>query len=347
LIGADDRLKALELIREAVLAGARRFKCCEVLEISLRTLQRWESGDIQDRRKGAMKSIPRKLSQQERDELVSIACSDIFRDCNPYEIVAISAENGHYYASESTFYRVLAERDMLNHRSDVSPTKVRNRPPERIATGPDQVWCWDITYLKSDVAGLFYYAYVVIDIFSRKIVGWEISNREHEDVAKNLFRRIQLKQNLRGVYLHSDNGNPMKGATMLMLLYNLGVVPSFSRPRVSDDNPFIESLFKTVKYTPGYPKCFVGLDHAGSWFADFVDWYNMKHRHSQIGYVTPEQRHDGTCKIIYGIRNRTYDLALERHPERFNGKHKIWKGPDSVCLNPLPETKKIMQGIAS
>lgn len=330
----------VELVRESMASGARKIRCCEVLEISLRTLQRWERGDITDRRKGSFKTVPRKLSVHERDGIISAVCSVEFRNCNPYEIVAIMAEKGLYLASESSIYRILREENMLAHRSNSRPAASNNRPPERVANGPNQVWCWDITYLRSSVSGLFYYAYVIIDIYSRKIVGWEVSDEESADVAVRLFMRIRQSRNLSGIYLHSDNGNPMKGSTMLMLLYHLGIAPSFSRPRVSDDNPFIESFFRTVKYTPGYPKCFTNEAHAREWFCDFVNWYNTEHRHSQIGYVTPEQRHSGSAEEIYKVRNRTYADAFEKHPERFSGKPRKWKGQDVVYLNPSPDTRE-------
>lgn len=347
LIPCDKRMHVVELVREAVASGARKQKCCEVLEISLRSLQRWERGHITDRRKGSLKTVTRKLSDDERELVVSTACSAKFQDCNPYEIVAILAEKGLYFASESTFYRILRERNMLTHRSNSRPAASNNRPPERIATGPDQVWCWDITYLRSPVNGLFYYAYAIIDVFSRKIVGWEISDREDVVVAIRLFWRIRQSKKLNGVYLHSDNGNPMKGATMLVFLHHLGIVPSFSRPRISDDNPYIESFFKTVKYTSGYPKCFTSEIHAREWFANFVNWYNTEHRHSQIGYVTPEQRHNGSAEAIYRVRNDTYAKAYNKHPERFSHKPKIWKGQDSVYLNPMPDTKVTLKKMVS
>ena len=343
LIPEEQRARIVVIVREAIQSGARKRKCGEVIEISVRTLQRWERRKTRDRRKGSLKTVTRKLSEQERSEVISAACSIEFRDYNPHEIVAIMAESGRYLASESTFYRILRKEQLLAHRANSRPASSNSRPPERAATEPNQVWCWDITYLRSAVSGLFYYAYVIIDIYSRKIVGWEISSKESEDIAVGLFRRICALRNLSGIYLHSDNGNPMKGATMLMLLYHLGIVPSFSRPRVSDDNPFIESFFKTVKYTEGYPKYFESEDHVRRWFCDFVDWYNTKHRHSMIGYVTPEQRHNGTAKEIYDKRNQVYAKAFASHPERFSSKPKIWKGQDIVFLNPLPDTRKALK----
>lgn len=328
-------------------AGARKIKCCEVLEISVRTLERWERGAACDRRKGAAKSVPRKLSEEEKKTIVSTACSETYRDCNPYEIVADLAEKGTYLASESTFYRILREVKMLLHRGDCRPATRSHKPDELVATDPNQVWCWDITYLRSSVNGLFYYAYAIIDIFSRKIVGWEVSDVESGEVAERLFRRLTKSYNLKGVYLHSDNGSPMKGVTMLTLLYKLGVITSFSRPRVSDDNPFIESFFKTVKYTAGYPKCFLDLDHARCWFGDFVNWYNTEHRHSRIGYVTPQQRHEGSADCIFQARNQTYAQAYAQHSERFSSKPKTWGAPEAVYLNPTAETRKQLMQKAS
>lgn len=328
----------MELIQEAVNAGAKKWRCCNVMDISLRTYQRWERGDIHDRRKGAVKTVFRKLTEEERKQVITVACSPENKDRTPHEIVPILAENGHYLASESSFYRILREVAMINHRADSRPASASNRPPELAATGPNQVWCWDITYLRSPVTGMFYYAYVIEDIFSRMIVGWEISTEESAEIAAALFARICLGRGLSGIKLHSDNGNPMKGATMLALLYRLSIMPSFSRPRVSNDNPYIESFFKTVKYTAGYPKCFGDIGHARSWFADFVDWYNTKHRHSAIGFVTPAQRHDGSAGGVYAARNETYQKAKASHPERFVNGTKVWRGPEAVYLNRAPET---------
>jgi len=341
LITPEDRIKVVDLIREAVNAGARQWRCCDVLEISQRSYQRWERGDLQDKRKGAVKTVTRKLSEDERKQVIDISCSKEYKDLTPYEIVAILAQNGHYLASESTFYRILRDTDMIHHRSNSRPASSSNRPPELVATGPNQVWCWDITYLRSPISGIFYYAYVIEDIFSRKIVGWEIGTEESSEIAAGLFARICLGRGLSGIRLHSDNGNPMKGATMLALLYRLGIMPSFSRPRVSDDNPFIESLFRTVKYTTGYPKCFVDVTHARTWFSDFADWYNTKHLHSAIGYVTPSQRHDGSANGIYAERNSVYQKAMSVHPERFVNGIRVWGGPEKVYLNRAPASEHV------
>ena len=340
LISQEDKSRSVELVKEAMNNGASKSECCNILEISIRTLQRWEKECRGDSRKGALKSIPRKLSEEERQNLIDTACSGEFKDLTPHEIVAILAENSVYIASERTFYRVLNAANMLHHRSNSKPCSKTGKPVELKATGPDQVWCWDITYLRTTVRGLYFYCYMIKDIWTKEIVGWEIHAVEDVDIAAEMFKKLKGKRNLRGVKLHSDNGNPMKGATMIMTLYNLGVLPSYSRPRVSNDNPYIESLFKTMKYTAGYPGQFNDIEHARIWMADFVNWYNTEHRHSAIAYVTPAQRRSGEYKAILERRNVTMEYARLAHPERWGNRIRVWKANEEIYLNPSDETKK-------
>jgi putative transposase len=334
MIPPEDRQTAVVLIREAVESGARKWKACEVLEISVSTCCRWEHDGIVDRRKGSVKTVVRKLTLEERREILEVSCAKRFRDLSPHHIVPILAEEGRYIASESTFYRVLRSEAMVNHREDSKRRSSAGQPSELVATGPNQVWSWDITWLRSEIRGLYYYCYMIKDIWKKDIVAWEIHEHESVEVAAAMFRRLKLKRNLHGVRLHSDNGNPMKGSTMIVTLYNLGVIPSFSRPRVSDDNPYIESLFKTMKYTAGYPGTFKGLEHARVWMADFVNWYNTEHRHSAIGYVTPAQRGSGRDMEIYERRNRVLEAARSRHPERWVNGMRRWERRDVIVLNP-------------
>lgn len=337
MIPAEDRKLAVALIEEAAAAGARLFRACDVLGISTRTFARWKSGNVTDRRKGAPKRVPRKLSEAEREEIIRISCSEEYRDQNPNEIVVDLLEKGRYIASSSTFYRVLRSRNMVHHRSETKAPRTSARPPELVATGPNQVWSWDITYLKTSVSGIFLYAYVIIDVWSRKIVGWEIHERESPELAAELFQRLSTRLDLRGVKLHADNGNAMKASTIIVMLYRLGIIPSFSRPRVSDDNPYIESLFKTMKYNVRYPSCFTDLHHARSWLADFVNWYNMFHRHSAIGYVTPHERHEGLDLVKFERRNETLERARADHPERWGKRIGLHGAPRIVYLNPIPK----------
>jgi putative transposase len=346
MISPEDKQTAVILIREAVESGARKWKACEVLEISLRTCRRWELDGTEDRRKGAEKTVARKLTQEERQDVIEVSCDKRFWDLSPHHIVPILAEEGRYIASESTFYRVLRVKAMVNHREDARAHSTVGKPLELVATGPDQVWSWDITWLNSEVRGLYYYCYMIKDIWKKDIVGWEIHEHESVDIAAAMFRRLKLKRSLRGVRLHSDNGNPMKGSTMIITLYNLGVIPSFSRPRVSDDNPYIESLFKTMKYTAGYPGTFKGLDHARAWMADFVNWYNTEHRHSAIGYVTPAQRGTGRDLEIYERRNNVVEAARSLHPERWVNGTRKWERKDVIVLNPEKKKSKKIENVA-
>lgn len=323
------------------------INACEMAGISIRTFQRWRRDSLEDKRKGAVKKVPRKLTDEEIERVKKTACLPEYRDLTPYEIVAILAEKDEYIASERTFYRILKMMGLLHHRGDGKAPIRHAEPKELVATGPNQVWSWDITWLKTDVRGLFYYAYVVKDIWTKDIVGWEIHDREDDELSSQLFMRLKKKYDMRGIFLRSDNGNPMKGATMLMMLYHLEVIPSYSRPRVSNDNPFIESFFKTLKYTAGYPGHFKSIDHARTWMADFVNWYNTKHRHSSIGYVTPEQRRNGDYKEIFARRNDAVTRARELHPERWVNRQRVWGCNESVYLNPSLETKeKLLKNIA-
>ena len=340
MIPASDKIIAVELIDEAVSNRARLFKACEVLDISVSTYYRWKSNSSIDLRKGAAKRVSRKLSEFEKQEILNISCSERFADATPYQIVAILLEEGIYIASPSSFYRVLREHDLIHHRRKGRPGNRKAAPPELIATGPNQVLSWDITWLKTAVMGIYFYAYIVLDVWSRKIVGWEVHTKESEELSSKMFRRLAAEENLCNVRLHSDNGNPMKGSTMIMTLYNLGILPSFSRPRVSDDNPYSESAFKTLKYTPGFPKYFTDLEHARTWIADFVNWYNNEHRHSGIGYITPNQRHSGIGKKIMQKRNETIMNAYSKNPERWSKKPYHYEEQNTIYLNPSRETKK-------
>ena len=342
MISLKEKHWVCELVRDAMTSGARKKQACEVLGISIRALQRWEQACNPDGRKGAGKRVPRKLSEEERQKVKDTACEAQFKDLTPYEIVAILAENGLYIASERTFYRVLKANGLLHHRGSGKPPIRSGEPQELIATGTNQIWSWDITWLRTEVRGLFYYAYMIKDIWTKDIVGWEIHDREDDTLAAAMFNRLRLKHDMKGIYLRSDNGNPMKGATMLVTLYNLGVIPSYGRPRVSNDNPFIESLFKTLKDTAGYPGQFKNLEHARTWMANFVYWYNTKHRHSAIGYVTPQQRRSGDFKIIFGKRNETLAFAREKNPERWVKNQRVWGCAERVYLNPGKKTKEML-----
>jgi putative transposase len=322
------------LVEEAVAGGARLSKACEVVGLPARTLQRWVHKPV-DERRGPRRAPANKLTQRERNEVVEVATSPEFRDMSPKQIVPLLADRGSYVASESTFYRVLHD-EKLQHRRSRARVPAR-RPHEHIADGPWQVASWDITYLRSHVRGHFFFLYLVVDVWSRKVLGWQVHESESGEHAAKIVEQIRCaaNRNLDGWVLHSDNGGPMKGATMLATLQRLGVVPSFSRPRVSDDNPFAESLFRTLKYRPEYPvEGFASVDDARRWVATFVHWYNHQHQHSGIGFVTPADRHDGADVEILDARRCVYRHARQRRPERWSRNARSWPRPTIVTLNP-------------
>jgi transposase InsO family protein len=335
---------AIELIEEAVAAGARRHQACAVLEITVRTLQRWEKDDAKDRRKvAAAKRVPNnKLSDEERQAILATCNKPEFQSLPPSQIVPRLADNGEYLASESSFYRVLREADQVQRRGRAQAPRRLAKPEGYQASGPNQVWSWDITFLAASIRGVFYRLYLVEDIFSRKIVGWEVHENESADHASVLIRKACLAEGVHhdGLVLHADNGGPMKGATMLATLQRLGVVPSFSRPSVSDDNPYSESLFRTLKYTPAYPnKPFESIEAARQWVHRFVQWYNNEHRHSAIRYVTPDQRHRGADRELLKQREAVYEAARQRNPARWSGTTRNWNPVTEVWLNPPKENQ--------
>lgn len=327
----------LALLDEAVASGARLRSACDVVNLSTRTVERWrvqDGGD--DQRKGPITAPAHKLSPAEREAVLAAANCAEFRDKSPRQIVPTLADRGEYIASESTFYRVLHEEELMQHRERARP-RSSSKPREHIARAPNRVWCWDISYLRSSIRGAFYYLYLIIDIYSRKIVGWWVAGEESMDIASDLIERTTLEHAVRtgDLVLHADNGGPMKGSTMLATLHKLGVLASFSRPRVSDDNPYAEALFRTLKYRPGYPrKPFESIDAARAWVAGFVAWYNSEHLHSAIRYVTPDSRHGLRDKAILAARHRVYRVARARTPTRWTGNTRNWTPIGAVALNP-------------
>ena len=280
-----------------------------------------------------------RLSAEERKMIKEIANSAEFADKTPYEIVSTLADRGVYIASESTFYRVLKEFKMTKHRAKIAART--NRPvPCYYAAGPNQVWVWDITYIQSSVRGLFYYLYVIMDLFSRKVVGWEIWEEQSDIHARDLLLRAATAENITRIndlVLHSDNGSSMKGQNMINMMYWLGIKPSFNRPRVSNDNAYAESLFNTYKHhTPfHYPEYFDSIDAARKWAQRFFKWYNSERQHSSICYITPNDSHNGLGEKIAFTRNQVMEMAKQKHPERWGSrKTKDWSSPKVVFLNP-------------
>lgn len=335
LHGVEQRRRVLELINEAVAAGARRRSACHELGLDARTVQRW-AHVAEDGRHGPRRVPHNAISSQQREHALALLTSPRFRNLSPNQIVPALADEGKYVVSEATMYRLLRKERLLAHRERSKP-RTHRRPRELVAAAPDEVWCWDITYLRAPVRGSFYYLYMIEDLFSRRIVGWEVHEQEASDLASELVQATCTALNVDGkkLHLHSDNGRPMKGATMLATLQRLGVVASFSRPRVSDDNPFAEALFRTMKYKPGYPnKPFESIDAARAWVNDFVRWYNTEHLHSALNFVTPDDRYRGRDRAILAARHLVYERARKRHPERWTGETRDWSPAPPVTLNP-------------
>lgn len=286
-----------------------------------------------------------KLTDNETATIIAVCNEPRFASLPPTQIVPTLLDEGIYHASESTFYRVLKAHNQLNHRGRSLAPKVSSKPQSFTATRPCQVFCWDITYLPSPVRGQFYYLYMIEDVYSRKIVGWEVYDHESGELAAQLLQRTLIKEKClhSGLVLHSDNGAPMKAQTMRMKAYELGVVTSYSRPRVSNDNPFAESLFKTCKYRPNWPtEGFSSLDSARQWVLRFTHWYNMEHKHSQLRFVTPHERHMGEDKVILANRKQTIESAKALNPARWGGREVRDCTPvPPTTLNPVKEPKSI------
>ena len=325
-------------MKRAHAQGARLRPICRVLGLSLRTLERWQaSSDNEDRRRGPLQGPVNKLSTEECQSILHLCCSPEFVDQTPRQIVIRLADRGTYLASESSFYRILRAHELLAHRGKArAPRYVR--PKELLATRPNQVWSWDITYLRTQVVGIFFYLYLVMDIYSRKILSWHLDIRQSEKASSTLIKKTCEQENVKEneLFIHSDNGGPMRGSTMLATLQKLGVIPSFSRPHVSNDNAFSEALFKTLKYHPIYPlHPFKNLNEAKSWVERFVSWYNFEHLHSQISYVTPQSRYLGEDRMILEKRSGVYLEAKARTPQRWSKNIRRWEAKPFVVLNPL------------
>lgn len=324
-------------MEEAISNGCRKQVACKDLGISERTLLRWrQSESLVDQRTTREFQPPNKLSPEERANVLKVVNSPTYRDLPPCQIVPALLDQDLYYASESTIYRILREEKMLMHRGKRRPQK-RQRPKALVATAPNQIWTWDITYLPSAIRGKYHYLYMIVDIFSRKIVGWAVHDEESAAHSARLIAQAHKSEGIKAdLVLHSDNGSPMKGSMMLAKLQDLGVVPSFSRPAVSNDNPFSESLFRTLKYRPDFPETsFSSLADAARWVRLFVRWYNGSHRHSALKFVTPNQRHCGLDADLMERRRKTLEKAKEKHGTRWSGSTRNWDLPEQVYLNPF------------
>jgi putative transposase len=346
MIALDDRLRALGLVREAVASGAKASKACAILGLSERTVARWSKerivGDLADKRPSAERPEPaNKLGPKEREAIVEAACKPEFADCAPSQIVPRLADQGVYIASESSFYRVLKSRQLDAPRRARGCPALLSKPRRHVAESIGEVWVWDITWMKGPIAGQWYYLYAFMDLYSRKIIGWEVFDEQTAECASVVLEKTRWAEGdlRKPLVLHSDNGTPMKGLTMIAKMQSLGVAPSLSRPGVSDDNAQIESFFKTLKYRPSYPAgasgCFESLEKAREWCSGFMKWYNEEHKHSSIGYCSPGQRHAGEDHGVLARRREVYAEHKKANPKRWGGREpREWLRPGAQSLNP-------------
>lgn len=339
-----ERQSIVTLIQQANASGARLARACAEAGICLRTYRRWyRDGVVQDdKRPTAIKPTPANaLSTEEREHIVELCNTPAYSQLPPSQIVPDLLDKGAYVASESTFYRVLRAAGQLHHRGQGLVPKRRAEPTTHKASGPCEVWCWDITYCPSIVRGQFYYLYLFEDLYSRKIVGYEVYEVESGEHAAQLLQRCLLREQClhKPLILHSDNGAPMKAQTMKAKLEELGVLPSYSRPRVSNDNAFVESLFRVLKYRPQWPSSgFASLDEARVWVDQFICWYNTEHRHSKLNFVTPEQRHNGEDSVLLARRKEVLEQAKQSTPSRWGARPvRDCKPVGPVTLNPEKE----------
>jgi putative transposase len=283
----------------------------------------------------------RALGELERQEVLDTLHSELYIDKAPAEVQAELLDQGRYLCSTRTMYRLLDEaKEVRERRNQLRHPSYQK--PELLAAAPNQVWSWDITKLLGPVKWTYYYLYVILDIFSRYVVGWLVAERETAMLAKRLIDETCDRQEIQKgqLTIHSDRGTSMKSNLVAQLLANLGVTKSHSRPYVSDDNPFSESQFKTMKYRSDFPDRFGCQEHAVSFCRPFFAWYNREHRHSGIGYLTPEMVHYGLAKTVLEQRQIVLSAAFEQHPERFVNKHPQPASlPEAVWINP-PQKEK-------
>ena len=314
--------RALGLNRSTVYARQR-----EALSEAQRAANRSRKGAVQ----------PRALSAEERQRARDVLYSETYRDQPPDEVYCDLLEQGGYIGSVRTLYRILAEDKASRERRNQRPAQ-HHAIPRLLATAPNQVWTWDISKLPTTGKGPYLSLYVVIDLYSRYVLAWMVSRKENSALAQQLMSEAAARYRIAhgALTLHQDRGAPMTAHGYLDLMNELGIVCSHSRPRVSNDNPFSEGQFKTLKYQPDYPGRFDSASHARQWCADYFDWYNFHHHHSGIGGYTPEQLFTGRYEAIHAQRQQVLDAQYHAHPERFvKGAPTATRPPEVVSINPV------------
>lgn len=310
--------------------------CCRTLEVPRASFYRWR---YRKRHPALVRRRPapaRAHSRGERQEVLSVLNSERFRDVSVPEVLYTCLEEGRYLASPSTAYRLLKQEGASGERRNQLIHPVYPRP-ELLATRPNQVWSWDITKILTFEKWTYIYLYVLMDIFSRYVVGWLMAPAESATLARELIAESYRKQAIRprSLTVHADRGSSMRSKTVAQLLCDLDIRKTHSRPHVSNDNPFSESQFKTMKYCPIFPGRVGSIQEGRSFGHRFFPWYNNQHRHSGIAYLTPAQLHYGKAQQVLDARHRLLLDAAARHPERFvHGAPKRLLAPSAVWINP-------------
>jgi transposase InsO family protein len=286
---------------------------------------------------------PAELSETERAQVLAVLTSPQYADLSATQVWARELDEGRYWCSVRTMYRILTAAAMSGERRRQA-THPPRAIPELVATGPGQVWSWDITKMRGPTKGCWYHAYVIIDIFSRYVTGWRIEAVEDGDLAADLVADIIAEQGGAPSYLHADGGAAMTSKPLASLLADMDIRRTHNRPRTSNDNPYSESQFKTMKYTPDYPERFASIGETRAWMAAFTTWYNHEHRHSGIGLHTPASVHYGTAEDVRAARQTTLDAAYADQPERFNRPPTAPRIPQRATINdPEKRTDKNTQ----
>lgn len=326
------RLPIIEAIDIAVLAKARLSMACKSIGLCERRLRRWKKAESGDARVGGYRALTQRLSELEKDAIIDALESPGMLELPLKVAHATLMDNGVYIASPSSFTRVVALRRPKRVSACGRP-QVRKRP-ELAATGPGQVWCWDITWLNAAQAGKYFYLYMAIDMFSRKVVAWEVHAKEDGRFARELFADTIFSEGIaeNRLIIHADNGKPMRSKNLRGLFAALKVAASYGRPHTSNDNAFAESLFATMKGRVSFPEFFCTLDSARNFCLEFFTWYNNFHLHSSLDYATPHTVHEGLHGGLFDARNKLLEGNRKTHPSRHGGREKAFGIPEITRL---------------
>lgn len=330
------RKEIIQAIDEAVKDGAHQFKACDAIGLCQRRLRRWRKREV-DLRKGGYRALRQKLSQEETQAIVVALEAPETANLPIKTLHARHMDTGVCLASASTFRRICAKRNL---RPKAVLSKPRAKRPILLAFAPNQVWCWDITWLESKVKGSYFYLYMIIDMYSRKVVGWDVFAKEDSSMARELFARTLVSEGLLAgqVTVHADNGKPMRGKKLRALFERMQIKASYSRPHTSNDNAFAESLFATFKGRASMPEYFGNIESANGYCESFFHWYNHVHLHSSLDFVTPQNVHEGLHLAIYAKRNASLAENRIAHPSRHGGKAKVYAMETEVRLKHRVET---------